>query len=118
MVVFHLHNHAAAPSTITAGIGAAQSTPTGTRFAIPLAVTVADAHGNRVPGVLVTFTAPPSGPGGGFADGRTAMTVKTNASGIAIAPPFTANGELGGYIVTASVGGVRPVAFALVNTGA
>ena len=46
------------------------------------------------------------------------MTVRTNSSGIAIAPPFTANGLAGGYIVTATVHGVRPVAFALVNDAA
>ena len=46
------------------------------------------------------------------------MTVKTNSSGIAVAPPFTANSQAGGYIVTATVNRVRPVAFALVNTAA
>ena len=116
--LFHLHNRAGAPATITAGVGAAQSTTAGTRFAIPLAVTVADAHGNHVAGARVTFAAPSSGPGGSFAGGRTAVTVRTNSSGVAIAPPFTANSLVGGYIVTATVHGVRPVAFALVNDAA
>jgi hypothetical protein len=40
--------------------------------------------------------------------------VKTNARGIAIAPPFTANGQTGGFAVTAAVAGLR-TAFALVN---
>lgn len=44
------------------------------------------------------------------------MTVQTNSSGIALAPRFTASGQTGGYIVTARVSGVRPVAFALVNS--
>ena len=114
-MLFHLHNHAGAPATITAGVGATQATAIGTRFAIPLAVTVSDAHGNRATNVAVTFTAPSSGPGGSFANGQPRVTVKTNSSGIAIAPPLTANGQTGGYIVTATVHGVRPVAFALVN---
>ena len=116
--LFHLHNHAGTPSTVTAGVGAAQSTAAGTPFAIGLAVTVSDAHGNHAANVPVTFTAPSSGPGGTFAGGQTKVTVKTNSSGIAIAPSFTANGQAGGYIVTATVNGVRPVAFALVNTAA
>jgi hypothetical protein len=118
VALFHLRNHAGKPSTITAGVGATESTAAGTRFAIPLAVTVADAHGNKVPAARVTFTAPSSGPGGGFPHGRTRVSVPTNSSGVAIAPPFTANGQAGGYIVTATVDGVRPVAFALVNTAA
>jgi hypothetical protein len=76
---------------------------------------VSDAHGNKVRGARVTFTAPSSGPGGRFPGGRIQVTVRTNSSGIAIAPPCTANGQSGGYIVTATVNGVRPVAFALVN---
>jgi hypothetical protein len=115
---FHLHNLAGAPSTVTAGVGAAQSTIGGTRFAIALAVTVSDAHGNHPANVPVTFTAPSSGPGGHFASGKTEVTIRTNSSGIAVAPPFTANGQAGGYIVTAAVKGVPPVAFALVNTAA
>jgi hypothetical protein len=45
------------------------------------------------------------------------VRVKTNADGIAVAPPFTANGKPGGFIVTATVAGTRAhAAFALVNT--
>jgi protocatechuate 3,4-dioxygenase beta subunit len=116
MALFHLHNRAGAPSTVTAGVGAAQSTVAGTRFAIPLAVTVSDAHANKVPDAAVTFTALASAAGGSFPGGRTKVTVRTNSSGIAVAPPFAANSKAGGYIVTASVKGVRSVAFALVNT--
>ena len=118
MALFHLHNHAGAPSTLTAGVGAAQSTATATRFAIPLAVTVTDAHANKVPGARVTFTARSRGPSGSFAGGRTRVTVRTNSSGVAVAPSFAANDQAGGYIVTATVSGVRPVAFALVNQAA
>jgi len=116
IALFHLHNHAGTPSTVTAGVGASQTTTTGTRFAIALAVTVTDAHANHAANVAVTFTAPSSGPGGSFPGGHTRVTVKTNSSGIAVAPPFTGNRQAGGYIVTATTKGVRPVAFALVNT--
>ena len=115
---FHLHNRAGAPATLTVGVGAAESTTAGTRFSVPLAVTVTDAHGNHVTNVPVTFTAPSSGPGGSFAGARTRVTVRTNSSGIAIAPAFTANSQAGGYIVTATVHGVRSLAFALVNDAA
>jgi len=117
LALFHLRNRAGAPATVTAGVGATQSTAIGTRFAIPLADTVSDSHGNRVAGVRVTFTAPSSGPSGHFADGRTRARATTNSSGIAVAPPFIANGATGGYVVTAAAGDVRPTAFALVNTG-
>jgi protocatechuate 3,4-dioxygenase beta subunit len=118
VAIFHLLNRAGAPATVTAGVGAAQSAVAGSRFAIPLAVTVADAHGNHVANARVTFTAPASGPGGTFAGGTASVTVTTDSSGIAIAPAFTADADAGGYIVTASVHGVDPVAFALVNTAA
>jgi adhesin/invasin len=114
-LVFHLRNHAGAPATIVPGVGAAQSTGTGTRFSIALAVTVSDAHGNRASNVPVTFTAPSSGPRATFANGHRTVTVRTSSSGVAVAPPITANQEPGGFIVTATVKGVRPVAFALVN---
>jgi hypothetical protein len=115
--VFHLRNRAGQPATLAAGVGATQSTAARTRFAIALAVTVRDSYGNRVPGARVTFAAPSSGPGGSFHRRETTATIKTNTSGIAVAPPFTANGRAGGYIVTATVSNLRPVAFALVNTG-
>jgi hypothetical protein len=118
MALFHLHNHAGASSAITPGVGSTQSTPIGTRFAIALAVTVSDEHGNKVPDARVTFVAPSSGPGGRFTSGKTAVTVRTSSEGIAVAPPLTANRLAGGYIVTVSVQGVRPTAFALVNAAA
>jgi len=64
----------------------------------------------------VTFTAPSSGPSGTFAGNLTSVTVLTNAGGVAVAPTFTANGEAGSYVVTASLsGGVSPVTFELTN---
>jgi hypothetical protein len=115
------------PTRITAGVGAIQATPVGTRFPIRLAVTVTDAERNPVPGAAVTFTAPAHGPSGRFTiRTRTkhsrphvshprSVTIKTDACGIAVAPAFVANDTQGGYIVEASVEHVRPAAFALVN---
>jgi hypothetical protein len=117
-VTFALRNRAGEPATVAAGVAATESSPVGTRFGIPLAVTVTDSHHNPVPGVGVTFTAPRSGPGGNFTGDshrRTTVVVKTDSDGVAVAPPFVANGELGGYVVTAAARGARPTAFALVN---
>jgi hypothetical protein len=117
------------PIQVTAGVGAYQSAPVATSFSLRLAVTVTDAEKAPVPGAPVTFTAPARGPSGRFTT-RTqtkhsrphvshprSVTITTDACGIAVAPPFVANGEQGGYIVEASVQHVRPAAFALVNAG-
>jgi len=114
---FKLRNQAGKPAAITAGVAASEETQTGTRFAIALAVTVTDALGNKVPGVLVTFTAPAGGASGSFATRTHARTVsvRTDGRGIAVAPPFIANGQPGGYIVTASIRHGPKTAFALVN---
>jgi hypothetical protein len=113
---FVLQNLAGTPRTVTAGAAASESTPIRARFSIRLAVTVTDADTNPVAGVLVTFSAPARGPSGTFAGSRVRMiTVRTNASGIAVAPVFTANPEQGGYVVKATVRHAQSAAFALVN---
>jgi hypothetical protein len=111
---FYLRNLPGAPATITAGVAANEATAAGTRFMIPLAVTVTDAHGNRVSDTPVTFTAPALGASGSF-DGRRSVSVRSDSSGIAVAPAFVANSEPGGYIVKATAGSARAAAFALVN---
>ena len=125
---FELQNLAGAPTRLTAGVGASQSTPAGAGFPLRLAVTVTDAHKNAVAGALVTFSAPARGPSGRFethprsarrAGARTLhrerVEVRSNACGIALAPPFTADRQQGGYIVRASVAHASAAAFALVN---
>jgi hypothetical protein len=130
------------PAKLTVGVGAIQSVPAGAPFPIRLAVTVTDAGSASVPGALVTFAAPNRGPSGSFtvrSGGANLLTsrapsagpsgsqpprprvthahrveVKTNACGVALAPAFTANRRAGGYVVVASVEGVK-AAFALVN---
>jgi hypothetical protein len=113
---FPLENRAGAAVTLTAGAGAIQSTAPGMRFGIPLAVTVTDKAGNAVPGVLVRFTAPAHGPGGTF-HGSHMVEVRTNASGIAVAPAFVANSHAGGYVVKATVKGASAAGFGLANVG-
>jgi hypothetical protein len=112
------------PTKLTAGVGASQSTPTGSHFPIHLAVTVTDAEKSPVPGVLVTFAAPDRGPSGYFTvrsggvhpAHRRRVVVKTDACGVALAPTFTADRRVGGYVVVASIERMR-AAFALVNEG-
>ncbi|HET8893838.1 MAG TPA: hypothetical protein VFM96_07065 [Gaiellaceae bacterium] len=111
---YALRNVAGAPATVTAGAATGETATVGTRFPVRLAVTVADASKNAVAGALVTFTAPAHGASGRFGGSRVAR-VRTDKNGIAVAPPFTANGRVGGYAVIASVSGAR-AAIALVNT--
>jgi hypothetical protein len=126
-VSFSLSNLAGKPTKIAPGVGSPQSTPAGASFPIRLAVTATDAQKNPVPGALVTFSAPLAGASGRFTlrsgsphhHARVSyahtVTVKTNACGIAVAPPFTATDAQGGYVVKASAKPARPAAFALVN---
>ena len=103
------------PASITAISGTSQSATISTAFDAPLVVTVADAAGNPVSGVTVTFAAPTTGASGTFAGG--ANTAVTNALGVATSAAFTANATTGSYTVTASVAGVRGTAnFSFTNT--
>jgi len=113
---YTLDNLAAAPTSIIAGAADGQSTTVGSRFPIPLAVTVTDKNGNPVAGATVTFAAPRKGASGHFRRERRIVRVRTNRKGIAVAPPFTANEFAGGYAIIATVRGssVR-TAFSLVN---
>jgi len=116
---FTLENLAGAAASIAVGAASGESTAAGSRFPVPLAVTVLDADGNAVPGAVVVFAAPRSGPGARFRiHGRSSRTARTttNAKGIAVAPPLAANAATGGYVVTATVKGTsKRAAFALVN---
>ena len=103
-----------ATDSITAG--GTQSANTGATFATNLAVTVLDSLNNPLPGVSVVFTAPSSGASGTFATGGTnTQTVTTNASGVATASAFTANGAGGSYQVSAAVNGLSNLNFSLTN---
>lgn len=104
------------PIKLATGVGASQSTRTGTRFPVRFAVTATDAEKEPVAGALVAFTAPARGPSGRFGVRLRRVEVRTDACGVALAPAFTANHRRGGYIVVASVEHLR-AAFALVNRG-
>jgi protocatechuate 3,4-dioxygenase beta subunit len=115
-IVYSLRNLAGAPATISAGAASGESTSVGTRFPIPLAVTVEDKEGNPVPGALVSFSAPVGGPTGRFVvhgHHLRVVWVRTNSHGIAVAPLLVAGGHSGGFAVTARSGSAR-TAFALV----
>jgi hypothetical protein len=120
---YTLDNRAGVPAAIAVGAGDGQSTSTSTPLPVRLAVTVTDADGNPVAGRSVVFTAPAAGPSGAFTTYHRAVQrhsrvarVATNDKGIAVAPPFVANSEAGGYAVTVRAGAVH-AAFALVNGG-
>ena len=114
-----LENLAATPTSIAVGAADGQSTTVGTRFAIPLAVVVADKNGNAVAGATVVFAAPRHDAGGYFKRTHAHLLrvdVKTNSKGVAVAPAFTANGSVGGYAVVAAVKGrTLRAAFSLLN---
>jgi hypothetical protein len=118
-VSFPLRNLAGAARTVTAGAAASESAAAGARFPIRLAVTVTDADANPVSGALVTFSAPGRGPSGTFTRSPLSRSrivrIRTNASGVAVAPAYTANRKPGGYVVRALVKHAAAAAFALVN---
>ena len=111
---FALRNLPGRPATVTAGVASTEATAAGTRFPVRLAVTVTDKHANPVAGVTVRFIAPGKGASGRFSGKRRSVAVKTDATGVAVAPAFVANRTAGGYVVRATA--VRSsAAFALVN---
>ena len=129
-VSFALANLPGKPAKVAPGVGSTQSTTAGSAFPIRLAVSVTDAQKNPVPGAHITFSAPRAGASGHFTirsrprrphhdhvrvAHASAVTVKTNGCGIAVAPAFTADDRQGGYIVKATAEHGRPAAFALVN---
>jgi len=113
---FNLTNQVGPAASVTATAGASQSTTIRTAFPNLMIATVKDSGGNLLSGVTVTFNAPVSGASGTFTGGFTMVDVVTIANGTATAPAFTANGTAGGYVVTASVGGVAiPASYTLSN---
>jgi hypothetical protein len=106
---FSLTNLPGPPSTITASAGTPESASLNTAFGTALQAIVQDANGNPLNGIGVTFAAPGSAPTGTFGGSATAVA-STNASGVATAPVFTANGQTGTFTVIASAAGVATTA--------
>jgi hypothetical protein len=95
------------PNELTLAAGTPQTATLGTTFATNLQVAFANSNGcpvtTAVAGIPVTFSASATGAGGLFsASGSNAVTVGSDASGMASAPPFTANYLAGSYTITAS----------------
>ncbi len=103
------------PAHLGVAAGTGQSAVVTEAFAAALQVVVTDSGGRPVPGVRVTFTAPPDGASGSFPAGRS-VTVASDAGGVATAPVFTANATDGAYAVAASTAGAGPASLALANT--
>ena len=115
---FSLTNLPGPPASVTATAGTSQSATVNTAFGTALQAVVKNSGNNLLSGVTVTFTAPATGASSNFG-GSASVTAITNASGIATALGLTANGQAGGYTITASVVGVATAAsFSLTNTAA
>jgi hypothetical protein len=70
-------------------------------------VRAVDDNGRGVPGVTVTFTVPPSGVTGKFANATNTTTAITDVKGVAVSSLFTANKVLGSFDLIASAGGMQ-----------
>jgi beta-lactamase superfamily II metal-dependent hydrolase len=103
-----------ASASISATAGTPQSAVINTVFATQMQATVRDAGNAVISGAGVTFTAPASGASGTFPGGATNASVITDGSGVATAPPFTANATTGSYSVTAT-SGAASTTFSLTN---
>ena len=83
-----------------------------TNYASQLKVSVQDALGNGVPGVVVTFAAPSSGASVTFSGPVTVTTDSSGVAGIFV----TANTQVGSFQVTATAPGTAaPAVFSLTN---
>lgn len=103
------------PAFVWPSGGVSQAAPIGSRFPVPLEVTVSDQFGNPVSGVTVVFTAPTSGPTAILANGGVAITGATGHASVTA----DANSVAGGpYLVTASVSPYWAVTFSLTNAQA
>jgi hypothetical protein len=100
----------ATPATVTKAGGDAQSATAGTNVAVPPSVKVADALGNPLPNVLVTFAV---ASGGGTVTGGLA---NTNSSGIATAGAWRLGPALGANTLTATVASLPAVTFTATGT--
>jgi uncharacterized protein (TIGR03437 family) len=110
--IFNLTNLPGPAAAITADFsGTPQSTRINTAFLAPLLVNVTDGHGNPVPGVTVSYSAPASGASAALSANSNVTNAQGQASVTAIA-----NAVAGSYAVTAAVAGVGSATFSLTNT--
>ena len=102
-------------ATVTAQTGTPQSALLNASYTTALSVVVRDAVNNVIPGALVNFTAPPFGASGLFSGSVQSVQVATDASGVATAPAFTANGTAGLFSLLARYSAATAT-FALTNS--
>src|SRR5262245_41694230 len=94
------------PNTLKLVAGSGQTTQLGKLFQTNLQVALANTNGctltGNLAGISIDFDAPGNGPSGIFSSsGSDDATVGTDATGVATAPPFTANYTAGSYSVDA-----------------
>jgi adhesin/invasin len=111
-----------APTTLTLAGGSPQTAVLDAAFASSLQVALGNANGcplaTPLAGVPVTFSAPASGASVRFAgSGSNTLTVGSDASGMAEAAMFSANGIAGSYVIVAG-SPYGSVSFAMTNTAA
>ncbi|MFN8521484.1 MAG: hypothetical protein U0821_00065 [Chloroflexota bacterium] len=97
------------PTNLSAAGGSGQQAQVGVAFEQPLKVLVKNSQGTALRGINVTFSMPMSGPSGMFAPqggapGGKSVTSVTGNDGIAVSPPFSPSGQIGQFVVTATVG--------------
>ncbi len=114
-------------SSVTIASGNGQSATVGTTFASALSVTVVDANGSPVQGVMVSFAVvagtPVAGatgsqvaPGATFEGGGGNASETTNGTGVATSPSLIANTAAGSFTVMVSTSGViTPALFTMTN---
>ena len=103
--------------SLTATSGDLQFTVINTPFPTPLQAMVQES-GNGISGVTVTFNAPGSSPSGTFPGPASSANVVSGKGGTATAPVFTADGTLGAYSVTITIGpGITTASYTLTNLG-
>lgn len=102
------------PVTLDIVAGGDQQSTVLTPFPAPLCAVVNDIYDNPVPNVLVTFTAPTSGPSASLGAGQSAPVV-TDSSGRATSPIPIANTGAGSYRVAAVAATLPAVTFQLTN---
>lgn len=101
---------------ITATTGITQSAALFSAFSTPMQVLAVDSQNVPVAGITVTFAALGLYATGTFPTGHITATATTDASGVATAPIFAANGSVGNYVVEASTAGVyTPATFFMIN---
>ena len=102
-------------ATVQAAAGTPQTVVGGQVFPVALQARVIDADSHGLPGITVSFVAPASGASAAF-NGAASVAAVTDASGVATAPPATANTIAGSYQVRATIAGSSTAAiFSLTN---